>query len=102
MLDKSEPSRAIANCLRCLRLGLEIRDLDYMGAWLHQAQELVAIQGSDEQHAQVLAYENEVRHLRETEEDGGRRSALLAEHPLVVGREKILCRRASRLTASAA
>ena len=102
MAEKSEPSRAIANCLRCLRLGLEIRDLDYMEAWMHQAQELAAIQGSGEQHAQVRAYEQEIRHLRETEKVGGPGSALLATHPLVLGREKLLRRRDSRLRASAA
>lgn len=73
-----------------------------MEAWMQQAQELIGIQGSDEQRAHVRAYEADIIRLKEIESVGGPGSALLTEHPLVVGRVKILRRRASRLKASAA
>lgn len=97
MAEKSEPSRAIANCLRCLRLGAETQDLNYMEAWMHQAKQLVRIQGSDEQRAQVHAYEEEIIRLREIESLGGPGSALLTEHPLVIHRAESIRRREERL-----
>lgn len=101
MVEKYEPSRLIANCLKCIRLGSEIRDLEFMKAWMNPARKLAATQGSEEQHEQLRNHEEEIRLLEEMEAVGGAGSALLKDHPLVIGREKIRRRRAERIRASA-
>lgn len=100
MMEKHEPSRLIANCLKCIKLGSEIRDLEFMKAWMTQARSLAAVQGSEDQHDQLRIYEEEIRVLEELEAVGGAGSALLRDHPLVIGREKILRRRAERIKGS--
>ncbi len=67
-MNKSKTeSRLIAACLRCMAWGVKNKDLDYLWAWLKQADFWLQTGGSLDQRKAVEMYRNRVRSMTSSE-----------------------------------
>lgn len=60
-------SRLIAACLRCMALGVKNNDLDYLRAWLKQAEFWLRTGGSLDQRKAVEMYRDKIGDLTNSE-----------------------------------